>query len=248
MGDTMPRFFVAPDAVSAFDISICGADAQHICRVLRMRVGDALTVCDTTGMDYACEIESISQEQVLLRIKSSSPTVSEPSVKVSLFVALSKGDKLDYIVQKAVELGAVEIHLFSSKYCVAKWSASDAPRKTERLQRIAAEAAKQCGRGIIPQVFAPISFSEMCKVSAGYPLPILCYEAEKTQSLRSVLESRFCDSISVVIGAEGGFAPEEAEAAIAAGLHSVTLGKRILRCETAPACVLSAIFYHAGEL
>jgi len=97
-------------------------------------------------------------------------------------------------------------------------------------------------------VYAPISFSEMCQTAAQYPLPILCYEAERTQSLRCVLESRFCDGISVVIGSEGGFAPEEAEAAMAAGLHSVTLGKRILRCETAPACVLSAIFYHAGEL
>lgn len=248
MGDTMPRFFVTPDAVCGREISICGADAQHISRVLRMRVGDALTVCDTTGTDYACQIESLSPEHILLAVNSSSPTVSEPSVKVSLFVALSKGDKLDYIVQKAVELGVYDIHLFSSKYCVVKWSASDAPRKTERLQRIAAEAAKQCGRGIIPQVFAPISFSEMCRVSAAYPLPILCYEAEKTQSLRTVLETHFCDNISVVIGAEGGFAPEEAESAISAGLHSVTLGKRILRCETAPACVLSAIFYHAGEL
>lgn len=244
----MPRFFVTPDAVCEDQISIFGTDAQHISRVLRMRVGDDLTVCDTAGIDYACTIESLSPEQVLLSVRSSSPTVAEPSVKVSLFVALSKGDKLDYIVQKAVELGVYDIHLFSSKYCVAKWSATDAIRKTERLQRIAAEASKQCGRGIIPQVFAPISFSEMCKTAAEYPLPILCYEAEQTQSLRSVLESRFCDGISVVIGAEGGFAPEEAEAAMANGLHSVTLGKRILRCETAPACVLSAIFYHAGEL
>ncbi|MBE6916061.1 MAG: 16S rRNA (uracil(1498)-N(3))-methyltransferase [Ruminococcaceae bacterium] len=244
----MPRFFVTPDAVSEDQISIFGADAQHIARVLRMRVGDEITVCDTAGIDYACEILSLSPEQVSLKICFSSPTVAEPSVKVSLFVALSKGDKLDYIVQKAVELGVYDIHLFSSKYCVAKWSTSDATRKTERLSRIAAEAAKQCGRGIIPQVYAPISFSEMCQTAAQYPLPILCYEAERTQSLRCVLESRFCDGISVVIGSEGGFAPEEAEAAMAAGLHSVTLGKRILRCETAPACVLSAIFYHAGEL
>lgn len=244
----MPRFFVTPEDVCADQIFIRGADAQHISRVLRMRSGDALTVCDTTGMDYACTIASISPDQVVLSVDSSSPTIAEPSVKVSLFVALSKGDKLDHIVQKAVELGAHEIRLFSSKYCVVKWSASDAVRKTERLQRIAAEAAKQCGRGIIPQVFAPVSFADMCKEAAAYPLPILCYEAEKTQSLRSVLEARFCERIAVVIGAEGGFAPEEAEAAISMGLNSVTLGPRILRCETAPSCVLSAIFYHAGEL
>lgn len=244
----MPRFFVTPEDVCIDQIIIRSEDAQHIGRVLRMRPGDALTVCDTMGTDYACTIASISPDQVVLSVESSSPTIAEPGVKVSLFVALSKGDKLDHIVQKAVELGAHEIHLFSSKYCVVKWSASDAVRKTERLQRIAAEAAKQCGRGIIPQVFAPVAFSEMCQEAAAFPLPILCYEAESTRSLRSVLESRFCDRISVVIGAEGGFAPEEAQAAMDAGLTSVTLGPRILRCETAPSCVLSAIFYHAGEL
>ena len=244
----MPRFFVTPESVCGNEIFLRDADAQHIGRVLRMRPGEKLTVCDTAGCDYFCEIAQIAPDCVTLAIESSAPTVSEPKVRVVLYVALSKGDKLDHIVQKAVELGAHEIRLFISKYCVVKWTEKDAEKKTERLCRIALEAAKQCGRGIIPQVVSPIPFAQMCHEAAQFPLPILCYEAERATSLRSVLESRFCDEIAVVIGAEGGFAPEEAEAAQAAGLLSVTLGPRILRCETAPSCVLSAIFYHAGEL
>jgi len=244
----MPRFFVTPEDVCGEEIFIRGADAQHIGKVLRMRQGEKLTVCDTAGCDYFCSVAQIAPDCVTLAVESSSPTISEPSVRVVLYVALSKGDKLDYIVQKAVELGAHEIRLFTSKYCVVKWTEKDAEKKTERLCRIAAEAAKQCGRGILPQVLAPVPFSKMCKDAAEFPLPILCYEGEKATSLRSVLEARFCDEIAVVIGAEGGFAPEEAELAVAEGLTSVTLGPRILRCETAPSCVLSAIFYHAGEI
>ncbi len=244
----MPRFFVTPEDVCGETVVIRGEDARHIAKVLRMRVGEKLTVCDTAGTDYFCTVTAFTPDEVYLTVDSSAPTISEPTVRVVLYVALSKGDKLDTVVQKAVELGASEIRLFTSKYCVAKWTEKDAEKKTERLCRIAAEAAKQCGRGMIPRVAPPIPFSKMCKEAAKFSLPILCYEGERATSLRSVLEARFSDEIAVVIGSEGGFAPEEAEAAVAEGLTSVTLGPRILRCETAPSCVLSAIFYHAGEL
>lgn len=244
----MPRFFVTPEDVCGDEIFIRGADAQHIGRVLRMRIGEKLTVCNTAGTDYFCSVSDITSDCVTLAVESSSPTIAEPTVRVVLYVALSKGDKLDHIVQKSVELGVSEIRLFTSKYCVVKWTDKDSEKKTERLCRIAAEAAKQCGRGKIPQVFPPVPFSEMCKEAAGHALPILCYEGERATSLRSVLEARFASEIAVVIGSEGGFSPEEAEAAVSEGLTSVTLGPRILRCETAPSCVLSAIFYHAGEI
>jgi len=248
MSGNMPRFFVTPEDVCGEEIFIRGGDAQHIGKVLRMRIGEKLTVCDTAGCDYFCEVSEITPDCVTLAVESSAPTISEPCVRVVLYVALSKGDKLDHIVQKAVELGASEIRLFTSKYCVVKWTDKDAEKKTERLCRIALEAAKQCGRGKIPQVFPPVPFSKMCKEASEHALPILCYEGERATSLRSVLETRFRDDIAVVIGSEGGFAPEEAELAVTEGLASVTLGPRILRCETAPSCVLSAIFYHAGEI
>ena len=132
MSGSMPRFFVTPEDVCGEEIFIRGGDAQHIGRVLRMRTGEKLTVCDMNGRDYFCSVSDITSDCVTLAIESSAPTVSEPTVRVVLYVALSKGDKLDHIVQKSVELGVSEVRLFTSTYCVVKWDGKDSVKKTER--------------------------------------------------------------------------------------------------------------------
>lgn len=241
----MPRFFVDQEQISKTDVILSGADAGHIARVLRGKPGDQITVCDGVGHDYDCVIDLISPERIVCAISQVSESKAEPSVPVTLFLALAKGDKLEFVVQKAVELGVFEICLFSSARCVVRLDAKDGKKRVERLSRIAYEAAKQSGRGRIPAISGPIPFSEMLmRANDG----IFCYEGEQKNSLRNALEKKQRSEISLVIGPEGGFEPSEVTDAQAAGLISVTLGPRILRCETAPICALSAILYHTDDL
>ncbi len=239
----MPRFFVTRDAITDENIYISGDDAYHIARSLRMAVGDSITLSDGEGTDYLCTLTRIRDDACECKIEEKRLSSSEPKVAISLFMAFPKGDKLETVVQKAVELGACEITPFESSRCIKRPKAEKLDKQTARLTRIAHEAAKQSGRARLPRVNTPLSYREMLGEALKCELALFCYEDESATTIKAALRSRSHMSISVIVGSEGGFSPEEAELARSLGCVSVTLGPRILRCETAPDYALSAISY-----
>ena len=240
----MPRFFVDPSKIGEGSLVIEGEDARHISYSLRMAVGDTVTVSDGEGTDYECRLSEMDGETVRAEVLNTHPGTTESPAKIRLYMAFPKGDKLETVVQKAVELGAWEIVPFVSERCVRRPEAAKAEKQTARLQRIATEAAKQCGRSLLPRVGLPVSFAEMLRDTSE--LRLFCYEGEEAQSLKSVLSRLETTpaTVAVTVGSEGGFSPREAREAKDAGFFSVNLGPRILRCETAPDFALSALCYH----
>lgn len=241
----MPRFFVAARPQDGL-LMLEGENAHHASRVLRLRPGDPVTLCDGKGTDYDCVVERVGREAVACRVQDCHPARTEPKQRLVLFMALPKGDKMDFIVQKSVELGASEIVPYLSKNCVSRPEKTD--KKVERWRRIAAEAAKQCGRGVLPAVGAVISFEQAVMRAGLCETALLLYENEKQTGLREALADGVGNSVALLVGPEGGFAPEEAETAADAGLKSVSLGTRILRCETAPVAALAAVLYAGGNM
>lgn len=242
----MPRFFVSKENINEEEriISILGEDAFHIARSLRMAVGDGLTVCDGEGRDYSCRLTKIRDSQVDCDILEETACPAEPPYKVTVYQALVKGERLDVAIQKSVEFGATSIVPFESSRCIVRMKGEKEGSKSQRRRRIAAEAAKQCGRGIIPEVSEPLSFKEMLAQASKCDLSIFCYEKEGDRMLGTTLESLRSDppkSIAIVVGPEGGFSPEEAEMAENAGLSLLGLGRRILRTESAAAFVLACL-------
>ena len=244
----MPKFFAPHENICGDTAEICGADAAHIVRVLRMREGERLILCDGAGTDYDCIITSADPDRISLKIENQTMCEAEPSVDITLFMALPKSDKMEYVIQKSVELGVKKIVPFCASRCVVKLSGKDVARKVERWQKIAYAAAKQSGRGIIPQVTEPISVKEMCAKAQDFDLPLFCYECEEENSLKSALSKAEFKTACVVVGPEGGFDIDEVEQAKKVGFNIVSLGKRILRCETAPGCAICAILYHTDNL
>lgn len=240
----MPRFFVSTDPDDGGIIRVTGDDARHIALSLRSAVGESITAV-RDGTVYECEIASAHPDEVLLRVVTVCADGSEPPCRVTLFVANPKGDKLDVIVQKATELGAARIVPFLSERCVSRPEGGARDRKRARLEKIAAEAAKQCGRGAIPEVAEMTDFKSAVAEAARADAALFVYEKETGASLRDVISGKLSRgmTVSVMTGSEGGFSPAEAGLAIGAGMTACGLGKRILRCETAPLCVLSAILY-----
>lgn len=242
----MPRFFV--ENIISDRVVIVGEDARHISKVLRMEPGKELTVSDTRGTDYRCVIEMLSAEEVALRVVAQIPCQSESPVFVRLYQALPKADKLEMIVQKAVELGASEIVPVLTSRCISRPSDKAMEKKRMRLQKIAYAAAKQAGRGVVPQIQPLLGFERAVEQMSGNDLTVMLYENSETP-LRAVLSAAPGGpaSAALLVGSEGGFSPAEAELARAAGIPHASLGPRILRCETAPVCALSVLFYHLGE-
>lgn len=240
----MPKFFVRQEQIDNNGIVIRGDDAFHISRALRMAKGEHITVCDMKCNEYDCVLCEFNSDNVVAQIISSRKIENEPPVKVHLFQALPKGDKLDTVIQKAVECGVFEITPFESDRCVVKAKPEAEERKTERRNRISLEASKQCGRGYVPRVNPTVDFKSAVKQASECNLCIFCYEGEENASLKELLqETRGAKSISVFIGSEGGFSLDEVSYAIDNGMKSVSLGKRILRTETASSFVLSCISY-----
>jgi len=232
----MPRFFKEFFKDSPF---IEGDDARHIARSLRMRVGESLTVCDTMGTDYLCEIAAIEEGIVRLNILEETENRTEPSVKVTLFQCNPKGDKLDTVVQKAVELGVTEIVPVLSEHCVSRPDRKAADKKRERMARISDEAAKQSGRGRLPTIGEFISYKNCCERLKDFDKSILFYELGGKPIAEIV--NKDIKSIAIVIGPEGGFSRDEVDLALNSGAEAATLGPRILRTETAPLAALTAI-------
>ncbi|MBR4061840.1 MAG: 16S rRNA (uracil(1498)-N(3))-methyltransferase [Clostridia bacterium] len=242
----MPRFFVSKENINEEEcmISILGEDAFHIARSLRMSVGDSLTVCDGEGRDYDCTLTKIRDDRVDCDINEAKPCPAEPPYKAMVYQALVKGERLDVAIQKSVEFGASAIVPFESSRCIVRMKGEKEGSKSQRRRRIAAEAAKQCGRGIVPDVTEPMSFGDMLSEAAKCDLAIFCYEKEGERMLGTTLESLRAEppkSVAIVVGPEGGFSPEEAERAEAAGLSLLGLGRRILRTESAAAFVLACL-------
>lgn len=240
----MPRFFVPSQNIEGDIITITGDDARHIARALRMAEGDSITVCDMHGGEHLCRLTRIRDEACECAVLESRAGENEPPFPITLYMAYPKGDKLEVVVQKAVELGACRIVPFESSRCIKKPKAEKQDKQTARLQRIAEEAAKQCGRSRLPEVSPPVSFKDMLNMAKLDGLSLFCYEGDGGRSLRELLEGTPApSSVSVIVGCEGGFSLDEANEAKAAGCTTVTLGPRILRCETAPSYALSALSY-----
>lgn len=242
----MPRFFITASNVFG-DVAYLDAKTVEHLRVLRIRQGEKFIVCDGEGVDYVCRLTGKSDGSA--EIIEKRPTSGEPSVDVSVFAAFSKGDRTDTVIQKCVEMGAKDITFFPSARCVARPDEKSLIKKQNRWQAIALEAAKQSERGVVPKVYVHTAFDAAVAAAAKAELPLFLYENEREFGLRAALEARpGAKTISIFSGPEGGF--EETEAAFAAecGLLSVTLGPRILRCETAPMCALSAIMFFTGNL
>ena len=212
-----------------------------------MKVGDGLTVCDTKGYDYDCMIEEIGAGEVHLKVLSVAPSQTEPSVRVHLYQAMPKADKLETIVQKAVELGAASITPVMTRRCVSRPDAKSMDKKLVRYNRIALEAAKQCGRGVVPPVQPLLELPQALEQMQQSGCPILFYE-NATAPAKQILAKAGASEIAVLIGAEGGFDEDEVALAKEHGCHVLSLGKRILRCETAPLAALTVIMYETGNL
>ena len=244
----MPRFFVKASQIGVRDdgrktVLIIGDDATHITKSLRMKEGESVCVCDMARREYDCSVASVGEE-VLLLVEYERDCDTEPPYFATLYQALVKGDKFDTVVQKAVECGVSRIVPYISERCVVRLNKKECEKKRLRWQRIAAEAAKQCGRGIIPEVSGLLTFDEMVNEAADCDIPLFCYEAEEGRSVCDILKnSEKRDTVSIIIGSEGGFSVSEAEKARSAGLSSIGLGKRILRTETASGFALACISY-----
>lgn len=242
----MTRFFVAPSELNGEFLVLTGENAVHA-KVLRIKCGEKVIVCDGQGREYLCTVTDVSTGQISLVINEQMASESESSVRASVYMAFSKGDKFEHVIQKATELGAFEIVAFPSARCVSKPDEKSLIKKLERWQKIAAAAAEQSGRGRIPEVIVLSSFSEALSRAAQSDISILFYENERARTLRAALSEQQYFSISLLTGPEGGLEPIEVQNAMDAGLQVCTLGKRILRCETAPLCALSAVMYDSGE-
>ena len=238
----MPRFFI--DGTADGRAYSAGADALHIAKALRMRPGEALTLCDGKGTDFEGVLETVTDRQVTVRITVSRPSQAEPTLAVTLYQGLPKGDKMDWIVQKAVELGVTAVVPVATRRSVARLEGK-ADKKQERWQRIAAEAAGQCGRGILPAVERPLSWNQALSRLSGEPA-LVFYEGGGRPLRELVTPST--RRLSVFVGPEGGFDPEEIDAFRRQGGGVATLGPRILRCETAPLAALTLLMHLSGNM
>ena len=243
----MPRFFVSDDMLSRPSAVLEGEHAAHI-KVLRLRVGEQITLCDGMGHETLCTIEDLAPGQVQVAVGPVTDASSEPAVRCSIYMGFPKADKFEHVIQKATELGAHEIIVFPCARSISRPDTKSLSKKLERWQKIAVSAAEQSGRGYIPQVLALDSFAQAAVRAAQADLAALFYENEHTRSLRQAVEAAPFTTAAIMTGPEGGLTEEEVQAAQDAGMTVCSLGPRILRCETAPLCALSAILYAADEL
>lgn len=242
----MRRFFVTPDAVSDEFIRITAPeDISHISKVLRMKVRDILDISDSVRWEYNCEIIEINDESIVLRILDKQSFAREPEINITLFQGVPKQGKMETIVQKNTELGVIEIvPVFMSRCVVTDNGKYD--KKVKRYNTIAQEAAKQCKRGTIPEVLSAVDFNGMLKSLDGFDKVIFPYENEEKDTLKKVLKSfegEDIRNIAVVIGPEGGFSDSEAQRLCESGALSASLGKTILRTETAGIVAVAMIMY-----
>jgi len=243
----MRRFYALPQNIADNQIIITDDQAQHITTVLRLQAGEKIIVCDGTGLEYTCSLLSVGKN-CIAEILSSEMSKSEPKVSLTLFQGLPKGEKMDWIVQKCSELGIVNIVPVLTERCIVKLDDKEAQKKQERWQKIALEACKQCGRARVPQVSAPASFKVALKMLKEYELTLVAYEEEQTNAVGQALDNFQGEKLAYFIGPEGGIDEQEHKALIENGSKSVTLGRRILRTETAAITMGAILLYQLGEM
>ena len=239
----MPHFFV-DEEIESSEYSLFGEDGRHIAKSLRMKQGENLTLCSPSGTVHNCVVEKVEGDFVGVRILSSEQSEAEPSVKVTLYQALPKGDKMEFIIQKAVEIGVTEIVPVISSRCVSRPDQKSLSKKILRWQKIAKQAAMQSGRGIVPKVKDAVPFEKGVENAKGEK--VIFYELGG-ESVRDILSDKQKE-ISIFIGSEGGFSGEEVDLVLKNGGRKATLGKRILRAETAPLVALTVIMYETNNL
>lgn len=243
----MHRFFVKPEQIKKNHIRISGDDFKHLTKVLRVSDRELFEICDGQGMDYHCKICERGEDYIVAQVYNQQPSVGENPYTLTLFQGIPKGQKFEEIVQKGTECGVTRFVPFESTFCVAKIkNEKQAKKKQERWQRVAYEAAKQSKRGVIPEVFLPQCFDAVRDTLARYDLVLFAYEHEGERTLKDVLaelDSPDIQRIAMIIGSEGGFSPDEAAVLREKGAVSVSLGKRILRTETAGIVLAAQINY-----
>ena len=250
----MPKFFVKQEQINENIIIIQGQDVNHIKKVLRAKIGDELQICNSqNGENFLCDIEEIKNEDILCKVKQKIEEKVESNIEVTIFQGLPKADKMEYIIQKSVELGVYDITPVEMKRCVVKLDEKDKCKKQLRWQKISEVAAKQCGRDIIPQINNIINIKNICELIEKYDIVLVAYENEKENTLKEQLKLikekmkqqkiNKVIRIGVVIGPEGGLEEKDVEDLKENEAKIITLGKRILRTETVALNVLSVIMY-----
>ena len=239
-------WFFADDSITTEYYTVTGEDAAHISRSLRMKVGEKLTLCTPDGKRHECRITLLTHDEVTVRVISSTVCEQEPDVKVSLYIALMKGDKIDDVVQKAVELGVYEITPFLSARCISRPDSKSMTKKIARWQKIADNAAQQSRRGILPQVNPCIDLRDIPKDVEDTDTTVVFYECGG-EKLKAIIPEK-SRSVALITGAEGGFEQEEIDLLRDSGVRVATLGKRILRAQTAPIAALCATMLLTGNL
>lgn len=245
----MYRFFVEQSQIGEETITITGEDVNHIKNVLRMKVGETILVSDGEDREYICKISDFNNVEVQAKIEDINGETRELPIEVTLFQALPKGDKMETIIQKMVELGACEIVPVSTKRCIVKLDAKKAESKVRRWNAIAESAAKQSKRGIIPKVLMPVSFVQALDRAKEMDMVLIPYEEAENMSITREVFSEIKPGmkIGIFIGPEGGFAESEVEEAKKIGARAITLGRRILRTETAGMATMSVLMYLTEE-
>ena len=247
----MPKFFVKEEQIQENQIIILGQDVNHIKKVLRAKIGDELQICNSqNGENFLCEIDNLEEEKIICQIKEKIQEQVESNIEVTIFQGLPKADKMEYIIQKTVELGVYDITPVEMKRCVVKLNEKDKSKKIERWQKISEVAAKQCGRDIIPQINNIINIKNICNLIQEYDMVLVAYENEEKNTLKEQLEnikkqnnSKSKVKIGIIIGPEGGLEEKDVETLKENGAKVITLGRRILRTETVALNVLSIIMY-----
>ena len=241
----MVRFFVTAGELMQDTLMLTGENARHA-KVLRLKENEEVLLCDGEGRECLCRVAGFRDGELALTVGERRDSLAEAAVKASVYVAFPKADKLEHVIQKATELGAYEILAFPSARCVSRPDEKSLKKKLERWQKIAASAAEQSGRGRIPRVLTLGSFQEALNRAVQADKALLFYEHEQAMTLKMALSGGY-KTVSLLTGPEGGLEDKEVMQAREAGMQVCTLGKRILRCETAPLCALSAVMYDTGE-
>lgn len=245
----MARFFIPKENIRDGGATIAGQELEHLRRVLRLTVGDAVTLFDGSGWEHEAVIRRLHADRGELEIRRSYEAGRDSPLALTLALGLTKGEKMDFVVEKATELGVSGILPFTSSFTVPKLDGKKIISRTERWRKIALSAAKQCGRAQVPEILPLCEFAQMVENGVANQLKLLFWEKETARSLRQVYhDNANASAILVVIGAEGGLSGAEARLAQARGFHSVQAGRRILRAETAAVTVLSLVQFLWGDL
>ena len=245
----MHRFFIDKKNICKDNIHIEGDDVQHISRVLRLKEGDKIMLCDQQGTDYYVSITELSKHSVKTAVISKEPSKGEPSMEVVLYQGVPKSTKMDLIIQKCTEMGITRVvPVMTARTVVKLESQKDEEKKTARWTKIAEEAAKQSARGIVPRINMPMSFEQALMDSKDLDMVLIPYELEKDMSVKKALQGKVPKSIGFFIGPEGGFDDNEIEKAKQNNIVPVTLGSRIMRTETAGFAILTCLMYEYDQM